>query len=315
MLPPLTRLASCLAAALALMSSPAGAANRTVANCNDSGAGSLRSAVANATSGDTVVFDMGQMNCSTITLTSGQIVIDAEVITLQGPGANLLTINGNNGVTASRVFLDSLDGPSGYNRKLTISNLTIANGVAVGSSGSETIKGGCIQSSGDVILFGSTVTGCTVSNEAGQSAGGAIWSNSLHMQNSTVSGSDAFAGSESATIGGGAYARGQIVVQFSTISGNEAHGQHSVVGPSIGGGLASFGAATGDVQIAFSTISGNKADFGGGLYLSNGTAVRMGLSVMGVLMIYGTLELQEIARAQGTLIREMLPQWLLFMTR
>ena len=41
--------------------------------------------------------------------------------------------------------------------------------------------------------------------------------------------------------------------------------------------------------------------------------VAMGLSVMGVLMIYGTLELQEIARAQGTLIREMLPQWLLFM--
>jgi NADH-quinone oxidoreductase subunit H len=39
----------------------------------------------------------------------------------------------------------------------------------------------------------------------------------------------------------------------------------------------------------------------------------MGLSVMGVLMVYGTLELQEIARDQGTLIRELLPSWLLFM--
>ena len=41
--------------------------------------------------------------------------------------------------------------------------------------------------------------------------------------------------------------------------------------------------------------------------------VAMGLSVMGVLMVYGTLELQEIARDQGTLIRELLPQWLSFL--
>jgi hypothetical protein len=274
MLPHLTALASCLAAALALASSHTEAANRTVSNCGDGGAGSLRSAIATATSGDTVVFDMGQMSCSTITLTSGQVVIDAEVLTLQGPGANLLTINGNNGVTASRIFLHNLDGPSGYSRKLTINNLTIANGFGSGSSASETIKGGCIQSSGDVTLSASTVTGCTVSNSAGQAAGGAIWSNSLHLLHSTISDSDAFAGAESATIGGGAYARGQIVVQFSTISGNQVHGQHSSVGPGVGGGLASFGGATGDVQISFSTISDNSADFGGGLNLLNGTAGR-----------------------------------------
>jgi NADH-quinone oxidoreductase subunit H len=35
--------------------------------------------------------------------------------------------------------------------------------------------------------------------------------------------------------------------------------------------------------------------------------VAMGLSVIGVLMAYGTLELQEITRGQGTLIAEMLP--------
>src|SRR6476620_182507 len=33
----------------------------------------------------------------------------------------------------------------------------------------------------------------------------------------------------------------------------------------------------------------------------------MGLSVMGVLMVYSTLDLQEIARDQGMLIRELLP--------
>ena len=36
--------------------------------------------------------------------------------------------------------------------------------------------------------------------------------------------------------------------------------------------------------------------------------VALGLSVIGVLMVYGTLDLQEIARAQGTLIRDFLPQ-------
>ncbi len=38
--------------------------------------------------------------------------------------------------------------------------------------------------------------------------------------------------------------------------------------------------------------------------------IAMGLSVIGVLMVYGTLELQEIARDQGTLMRDLLPTWL-----
>ncbi|HEY7163444.1 MAG TPA: NADH-quinone oxidoreductase subunit H [Candidatus Binatia bacterium] len=36
--------------------------------------------------------------------------------------------------------------------------------------------------------------------------------------------------------------------------------------------------------------------------------VAMGVSVIGVLMVYGTLDLQEIARAQGAFIRDLLPQ-------
>jgi len=41
--------------------------------------------------------------------------------------------------------------------------------------------------------------------------------------------------------------------------------------------------------------------------------IAMGLSVIGVLMVYGTLELQEIARDQGQLIGELLPVWLGFL--
>jgi NADH-quinone oxidoreductase subunit H len=38
--------------------------------------------------------------------------------------------------------------------------------------------------------------------------------------------------------------------------------------------------------------------------------IAMGLSVIGVLLVYGTLDLQEIARGQGALIRDLLPPWL-----
>jgi NADH-quinone oxidoreductase subunit H len=42
--------------------------------------------------------------------------------------------------------------------------------------------------------------------------------------------------------------------------------------------------------------------------------VAMGLSVIGILMVYGTLELQDIARGQATLLRDLMPTWLNFLT-
>ncbi|MEO6163900.1 MAG: NADH-quinone oxidoreductase subunit H [Candidatus Binatia bacterium] len=42
--------------------------------------------------------------------------------------------------------------------------------------------------------------------------------------------------------------------------------------------------------------------------------IAMGLSVIGVLMVYGTLELQDIARGQATLIRDLMPSWLSFLS-
>ncbi len=42
--------------------------------------------------------------------------------------------------------------------------------------------------------------------------------------------------------------------------------------------------------------------------------IAMGLSVIGVLMVYGTLELQEIARDQGALLRDAMPTWLSYLS-
>src|SRR5581483_10746624 len=63
------------------------AATITVTNTNDSGAGSLRQAIADAMPGDTINFSV----TGAITLTSGALGITKN-LTIQGPGANQLTV-------------------------------------------------------------------------------------------------------------------------------------------------------------------------------------------------------------------------------
>src|SRR5687768_9935064 len=67
---------------------------RVVRTLADSGANSLRQHIADAGRGDVIIFDSA-LNGGTITLTSGQILID-ETIRISGPGAGSITIGGNN---------------------------------------------------------------------------------------------------------------------------------------------------------------------------------------------------------------------------
>lgn len=267
----LTPLTSCLAAALALSSPLAAAVNRTVTNCGNTGAGSLRAAVAAAGSGDTVMFDTGQMNCSTITLTTGQIEINVDELTLQGPTDSTLTIGGFH---ASRVFFHY---SANRNRKLTINNLTIANGTVEDALPYTTLQGGCILSSGDVILSGTTVTGCLARNniaDSGHALGGGVSSYKLHMQNSIISDNQA-TGGVGFNIGGGAFVQDEIVVRSSTISGNKSSGP-GFPGYASGGGLGSqaFSSGSGSIQIVSSTIANNESDFGGGVVVFDGESAR-----------------------------------------
>src|SRR5262245_20935295 len=66
----------------------------TVSNLGDSGGGSLRQAVADAETNpgaDTVVFQAGLSG--QITLSTGEIDI-SESLSIQGPGANVITVSG-----------------------------------------------------------------------------------------------------------------------------------------------------------------------------------------------------------------------------
>lgn len=109
-----------LALALSGLGLPsARAAGATVTNLNDSGAGSLRQAIADATAGSTITFAVN----GTINLTSAQLVIDKD-LSISGPGAASLSISGGRTPTGGGVRVIN------NSAHLTISGLTIRDGVS-----------------------------------------------------------------------------------------------------------------------------------------------------------------------------------------
>ena len=86
----------------------------TVTNTNDNGPGSLRQALVTAHNGDTITFAVA----GTITLTSGWLPISKNV-TVSGPGADQLSIDGNQAIFVVGVF---------PGKTAAISGLSINNG-------------------------------------------------------------------------------------------------------------------------------------------------------------------------------------------
>ncbi len=128
----------------------------TVTTLADSGPGSLRDAIASTPAGGSIDFQSGLGG--TINLTSGELVVDHS-LSITGPGADSLTINGGN---LSRVFDLTLS-----TSRVAISGLTIAGGYA--TPGNSTGFGGGIENRGTLSL-----SGCTLSGNYAQYGGGGI---------------------------------------------------------------------------------------------------------------------------------------------
>jgi hypothetical protein len=209
------------------------AINPYVLTTANAGYGSLRYAVNYTTNGSVVTFAPG-LSGQTITLTTGEILLD-KTLTIDAsalPGG--VGINGNQ---ASRIFNVAGSGI------VTLNSLALLNGYAGTAN-----WGGAIANSGTLTLIGCSVTGSAVDNGA---YGGAIANgNSLTLMNCTFS-------SNYGGDGGGAIEN----YFYSTCSAtNCTFALNSCV--NYGGAIDNYG---GGISLVHCTLSGNSGAIGGGL--------------------------------------------------
>jgi hypothetical protein len=237
----------------------------TVINTNDSGAGSLRQALADASDGDTIDFSV--TTPATITLISGELLVDKSV-TIGGPGADQLSVNGN---AASRVFHIAPD------KTVTISGLNIRNGLASGFY-PDNAGGGICNDHGTLTINNTTLNGNSARQGGGIFNNGDVGSATVAINNSTLSDNSATGGG-----GGGIYNYSQldgsatVTINNSTLSDNSATGA--------GGGIENFTYLDGSTTITINntTLIGNAAPDGGGIYtlgLGSATVVTINNSTL-----------------------------------
>jgi hypothetical protein len=199
----------------------------------------LRGAIANANSGDTITF-AASLNGQTITLGGTELAF-SKSLTITGPGASQLTVSGGN---ASRIF--NIGGGT-----VNISGLNLTGG------NDATVSGGAIFNSGTLTLTDNVVT-----NNTDGRGGGAIFSQTgtVNLIDSTISGNKALGGG-----GGGIYCSySGLSLIDSQVTGNISYGgvTEEYGGTFGGGGILSI---QGKVSVtAGSTISNNEARVAGG---------------------------------------------------
>lgn len=271
---------------------PAG--TTAVTNCDDDGsAGSLRSVVAAAVDGDTI--DLSALTCSTITLAQGAIHIDVDNLTLVGPSASELTIDG--------AQTDYVLYHSGYGT-VTVDHLTVSNGYgyyvggginslygnvtldhATISNNTAYYQGAGVSAGGQVIANSSTISGnMTTSSPSNYNLGGGLLgATGVTLNNSTLMNNSAY-------IGAGAYAFNDIVVNNSTISGNQAS--------LVGGGIVTQS----NVTVHNSTIARNYAYYGGsGILVGGAYAPDIQSSIVADNTAYAVIYSMDIGAQDPTL--------------
>jgi len=243
-----------------------------VSTTADSGAGSLRAAIAAANPGDTISF--APSLTGTITLTSGAITL-AQNITISGPGASTISVSGNN---ASAIFIVN----SGASA--TVSGLTLTNGAgAVCAGNSPEVCGGAIQNEGVLTVTSATFTN-NVASPASTGEGGAIYNDfgaTLSVTNSI------FSGNEAALGGAVASESPNATIASSTFTSNTAQGTQTVPF-GIGGAVYSDD----DMTITGSTFTSNVSTNGGSVNLG-GAIVEDNCTNTGLTLTASTLKTNQ----------------------
>ncbi len=225
----------------------------TVTSPNDSGTGTLRQAILDAEmdeTADTIDF-AASLAGDTITLTSNDtttaygptaLVISNGNITIDGSGAPLLQISGDN---ARRIFAVS------SSSTLTLENITLTGGLAQGGAGG---SGGVSGSSG-----------AGGGGGGGAGLGGAIFNEgTLNVVQSTLSGNTAIGGSSALAgtqFGGGG---GGSAIYNGGVGADYGAGGGGGVGGSGGGASGNTGGSGGANQSGTQAAAGSSGTLGGG---------------------------------------------------
>lgn len=228
--------------ALTLTPLAAQAADCSVTNANDAGAGSLRACLAQAADGDVVT--IGAEIGSPILITTGALNIDAGV-SIVGAGSGVSIIDGSG---------------NGNNRIITLDASVTGKSVSISGV---TIQGGNLSAEGSAILIDRnylSLSDCVLQDNRSNGAhGGAVMvagaDSSLSVQscqflNNSVQG---------AGNGGAIYSNGSLFVSDSTFAGNGTQ-----AGQNGKGGAVYLNNGAG--QVLDSTFSGNSADGDGGAF-------------------------------------------------
>jgi hypothetical protein len=255
-----------------------------VDTCADDGSpNSLRSLIElslDVHSGDTIDLTQLPMMCSRITLSDTfpdpAITVGLDTLYLQGPGADQLTIDANGNSSVFRHY---------GNGKLQIEGVSITNGYQkTGGPPQPLPNGGCIFSTGSVILASSVVSNCTAASTSNSvpARGGAIAvDGELRMYFSSIEKSRASSAFVS-SFGGGASVLGDFASYYSTVSHNSVRAESPKHG--YGGGVYAAGSA----KILGTTISENEADVIGGIeFWGNGASIGNSTITLNVATSHG----------------------------